>query len=254
MIDLGEPLGLFLLALAVGVYGSIIGAGGGFLVVSGLIVFFDMKGAVAVGTSSVTTFAIQSVGAYTYDRKGVVDRPTASWFVLASMPAALFSAAFLASRIPQRAFEMLVGVLLLTLAAFVILIPSPASTTGADLVPRRPQLLGAGAAMGTLSGALGVGSGLIIVPLLSWVQKLSTHRAAATTSLIGAFSGAAAVAGHTIAGNPVWAATPFLVAGAVIGGRTGATMAGRLSRRTVLLLLSSGLTGAGLPLVYRSLV
>lgn len=246
-------IGLFVLALTVGIYGSIIGAGGGFLVVAALVLFFDLSGATAVGTSVVTTFAIQVTGAYTYTRKGAVDRKVARWFVVGSMPVALLSAIFVADRVPEDTFELVIGVLLLALAVFVVLVRRADLPPGAIIEPNRAALIGWGSVIGVLSGALGVGSGLITVPLLGWLQRLPAHRAAATTTLIGAMSGFAASLGHTLVGNPRWSYLPFLLVGAVLGGRIGASSAGRLSERTVLRLLASGLVVAGLPLVIGSI-
>ena len=240
-----------MLAFSVGVYGSIIGAGGGFLMVSGLVLLFDLSGATAVGTSLITTLFIQAVGAYTYDRKGMVDRETARWFVVGSVPSAFLSAAWLASRIPQRAFDLIIGILMIGLAAFVVFVPSPVVADGERVPPRRKLLMSSGAGIGVLSGALGIGAGLVTVPLIGWAQRLSAHRAAATTTLIGATSGLAGTIGHTLAGNPRWTFAPFVIAGAVIGGRAGALNASRLSQRTVLVLLASGLVIAGVPLLVR---
>jgi uncharacterized membrane protein YfcA len=251
-MDITTAIGLFALALLVGTYGSIIGAGGGFLMVAGLVLAFDLTGATAVGTSVVTTFFIQSVGAYTYNRQGLVDRPSAGWFAVGSIPVALLSALFLADRIPARTFEAIIGVMLLLLAVFVVFVHSPTTAAGTTLPPRRGVLAGSGSAVGVLSGGLGVGAGLVTVPLLGWVQQLSAHRAAATATLIGTLSGFAASTGHAIAGNPRWSYLPFLVAGAVIGARLGSLSAGRLSERAVLTLLAGGLVGAGLPLVIRA--
>ncbi len=248
-MDVETAVGLFLLAFAVGVYGSIIGAGGGFLVVAGLVLVFDLSGATAVGTSVVTTLAIQVTGAYTYTRKGVVDRSVALWFALGSMPVALLSAVFVADRIPEATFELVIGVMLLVLAVFVVFVRRPELPGEPPLDPKRAALVGTGSVIGVLSGALGVGSGLITVPLLGWLQRLPAHRAAATTTLIGSLSGLAAATGHTIAGNPRWNYLPFLLTGAVLGGRIGSSSAGRLSARTVLSLLAGGLVVAGLPLV-----
>ena len=251
-MDLQTAVGLFLLALAVGVYGSIIGAGGGFLVVAGLVLVFDLGGATAVGTSVVTTFAIQVTGAYTYTKKGMVERPVALWFVIGSMPVALFTAIFVADRVPEDTFELIIGVLLLALAAFVVLVRRPELPEGSRIEPKRVALVGSGSVIGVLSGALGVGAGLVTVPLLGWLQRLAAHRAAATTTLIGSLSGFAAAVGHTVVGNPRWSFLPFLVIGAVLGGRLGSSSAGRLRAGTVLGLLAGGLVVAGLPLVVGS--
>jgi uncharacterized membrane protein YfcA len=252
-MDANTAVGLFFLAFAVGTYGSIIGAGGGFLMVSGLVLIFDLSGATAVGTSVLTTLVIQATGAYTYTKKGLVDRPSAMWFALGSIPISLLSAVFLADQIPEETFELIIGVMLLVLAAFVVFVPSVDAPDGTTVEPHRATLTASGGAIGILSGAFGVGAGLVTVPLLRSMQRLPAHRAAATTTLIGTLSGAAAALGHTLAGNPRWNHLPFLLLGAVVGGRLGSTSAGRLSARTVLLLLAGGLLGAGVPLVLRSL-
>ncbi|MEP4649265.1 MAG: sulfite exporter TauE/SafE family protein, partial [Ilumatobacter sp.] len=197
LMDVQTAVGLFLLAFGVGVYGSIIGAGGGFLVVAGLVLVFDLSGATAVGTSVVTTLAIQVTGAYTYTKKGVVDRPVALWFAVGSMPVALLSAVFVADRIPEETFELIIGVMLLALAVFVVFVRRTDVTGAAPVAPKRAALVGSGGVMGAMSGALGVGSGLITVPLLGRLQRLPAHRAAATTTLIGSLSGLAAATGHT---------------------------------------------------------
>lgn len=252
-MDVQTALGLLLLAFAVGVYGSIIGAGGGFLVVAGLVLVFDLSGATAVGTSILTTLAIQVTGAYTYSKKGLVERPVALWFVIGSMPVALLSAMFVADRVPEDTFELIIGVLLLGLAAFVLIVRRPELPDGSKVEPKRAALTASGGAIGVLSGALGVGAGLVTVPLLGWLQRLPAHRAAATTTLIGSLSGFAAAVGHTVVGNPRWSFLPFLLTGAVLGGRLGSSSAGRLRANTVLALLAAGLVVAGLPLVVRSL-
>lgn len=252
-MNVETAVGLFVLALSVGVYGSIIGAGGGFLMVSGLVLFFDLSGATAVGTSVITTLFIQAVGAYTYDRAGMVDRETARWFVLGAVPVSFLAAAWLANRIPQRAFDLIIGFLLIALAVFVVFGPTPGTSVGERSAPKKVALSGSGAFVGVLSGALGVGAGLVTVPLIARLQSLSAHRAAATTTLIGATSGLAASVGHTLAGNPRWSFAPFVILGAIVGGRVGALTGGKLSARLVLVLLAGGLVVAGVPLALRGL-
>ncbi len=253
-MDVSTALALIALALAVGIYGSIIGAGGGFLMVAALTLFFDLDGATATGTAVLATLFIQTTGAWTYDRQRLVDRPTAGWFAVGSVPVAFASGAFLANRIPARAFDLIVGTLLLGLALFVVAVRQPESTGDGDaLAPRRGILAGTGSFVGLLSGALGVGAGLVTVPALGWIQRLAAHRAAATTTAIGAASGLAATFGHTIAGNPEWSFIPFLAIGAIVGGRLGASNASRLRASVVLGLLAIGLVVAGAPLIIRGI-
>lgn len=242
-------IGLFVLALVVGIYGSITGAGGGFLMVAGLVLLFDLSGAEAVGTSVITTVMIQITAAITYGRADKVDRRTAQWFILGSIPIAFFSAAVLASRIPERTFNLIIGVLLLALAVFVVFRPTLEAKETTPEPPHKPQLVALGSAMGVLSGAFGVGAGLVTVPAIRWLQKLPMHRAAATTTAIGAASGVAASIGHAIAGNPRWSYAPFVIAGAIVGGRVGSRSANRVPYKTVGYLLAGGLLVTGFPLL-----
>ncbi len=253
-MEVWTAVGLLALALGVGVYGAIIGAGGGFLMVAGLTLIFGLDGAVAVGTSVVTTFVIQASGALTYTRQGMVEWASAQWFVLGSVPVAFATGAWLADRIPQRGFDLIVGLLLVALAVFVVAVRSPGDDSGEPAPPNRASLVVSGSMIGTLSGGLGVGAGLVTVPLLSRLQRLSAHRSAATTTATGALSGLAAATGHSLAGTPRWGYLPMLLVGAAVGGRLGASKARDLTPRTVLSLLAVGLIAAGLPLLIRGAI
>lgn len=267
-MDLATPLGLLALAFGVGMYGTIIGAGGGFVLIPALVLLFDLQGATAVGTGAVALMTIGLTGAWSYDRSGLVARPVACWFALGSVPLALLSAWFLSNRIDSRAFNGLLGVLLLALAVAVVIGPSPVPTphdpssvprrttgsappltAGGQRPPDRPRLVTAGSLVGITSGTFAVGGGLITVPVITRLQGLSPHRAAATTSATAMASSSAASIGHTVAGNVVWAKAGVLAVGAVVGSSLGAHLAGRLSHRTMIALLGLGLVGAGVPLL-----
>jgi uncharacterized membrane protein YfcA len=248
-MDVGTAIGLLALAFLVGTYGTIIGAGGGFLLIPALVLIFDLQGANAVGTGAVALMIIGITGAFSYNRQGLVARPVAGWFTLGSVPLALLSGWLLANRIDSRAFTGILGVLLLALAAFVVFGPAMAQSSGPELAPKRRALAAAGSAVGITSGTFAVGGGLITVPLLARMQRLGPHRATATTSATAMASSAAASLGHTIAGNVEWTKAGVLVIGAFVGSSLGARLAGRLSQGAVLVLLAGGLLVAGIPLM-----
>jgi uncharacterized membrane protein YfcA len=252
-LDVLTAFGLVALALTIGAYGTIIGAGGGFLLVPALAVLFGLEGAEAVGTAALTLALIRVTGAVGYHRQGLVQWPVVVWFALGSGPMALLSGWLLTKRIDSDALLAVIGLLLLVLAGFVVF----RHTIGGRSTPRplepaapRPvRLLGGGAAVGVLNGTFAVGGGLVAVPYLARTQRLSAHRAAATTAAAGAVGSAAATVGHTINGSVQWSSAPLLFVGALVGSWVGARRAGRLSERTVMLLLAAGLVAAGLPLV-----
>ena len=182
-MDLGTVAALIIFAAVVGAYGTIIGAGGGFLLIPGLVLLFDLDGAAAVGTGSVTLLVIGASGAVAYDRRGLVDRRAAVWFASGSLPVALLCGLVVASRIDRDAFADLLGILLLGLAVFVVCMPTQhrVHDVPPDAVPR--PLPPAGAFVGFLSGTFAVGGGLVSLPILARIRGLEPHRAAATTSV-----------------------------------------------------------------------
>jgi len=255
ILDFVTALGLIVLAFLVGTYGSIIGAGGGFLLIPALALVFGLDGPQAVGTGAATLALIHVSGALTYDRRGLVARPVAGWFAVGSVPVALLTGWLLTNRFESEFLLAVIGALLVMLALFVVVRPllfdRPKLGTGSavSIPPRIGRLVAGGVGVGFLSGTFAVGGGLVTVPYLAQVQKLTAHRAAATTAAAATAASFASAIGHSAAGNVVWTHTPLLVLGAIAGASAGARWAGRLSEGTVLGLLSLGLVVAGLPLM-----
>lgn len=253
-MDPGTALGLFALAVAVGTYGTIIGAGGGFILIPSLVLLFDLEGVEAVGTGTVTLAVIGITGAVALDRRGLVDRPVAGWFAAGSVPLALLAGWLLADRIDSTLFIALLGFLLLGLAVLVVVVPPVVAIAGHTLAPRRRWLGGVGAAIGTTSGLFAVGGGLVTVPVLSRLQRLPPHQATATTLATASLSSLGGAVGHSLAGNVQWSEAALLMAGAFVGSSIGARLSGRLAPRTVLILLAAGLVAAGVPLLLRAAI
>lgn len=252
-MDVGTAVGLIALGLGVGAYGTIIGAGGGFVMIPGLVLLFDLQGATAVGTGAVALMVIGLTGAASYSRSGLVAWPVAGWFAVGSIPLALLCAWLLANRIDADAFVGILGGLLLVLAAIVITGRHQHRAGGPELAPRPNRLVPAGALVGITSGTFAVGGGLVTVPLLERVQRMVAHRATATTSATAWASSLAGSLGHAIAGNVEWDTAAVLAAAAMVGSATGARVAGRLAPDVVRGMVAVGLVAAGVPLVLDAL-
>ena len=248
-MDPGTVVGLIALGLFVGAYGTIIGAGGGFVMIPGLVLLFDLQGATAVGTGAVALMVIGLTGAASYSRSGLVAWPVAGWFALGSIPLALLSAWLLANRIDADAFIGVLGALLLVLAVLVITGVHRHPAGGPELPPRADRLISSGMVVGLTSGTFAVGGGLITVPILERVQRMVAHRATATTSATAWASSLAGSVGHTLGGNVEWDTAGVLAAAAMAGALAGAGVAGRLDAGTVRALVAIGLIAAGVPLV-----
>ncbi|HXW76074.1 MAG TPA: sulfite exporter TauE/SafE family protein, partial [Candidatus Eremiobacteraceae bacterium] len=106
-LDVAALVGLGLFA---GGYGTIVGLGGGFLLVPALLLLhFDPR--TAAGTSIAVVFANSVSGTVSYLRQKRLDVRTALLFAAAGVPGALLGAA-LDQVMPQRLFSLLLAVLL----------------------------------------------------------------------------------------------------------------------------------------------
>ena len=108
---------------------------------------------------------------------------------------------------------------------------SPARNRPRALRPLDPQLVAIGLAGGLLSGLLGVGGGVVMVPLLVLWAGYDQRDAHATS--IGAIIpiSIAGILTFGIAGRVHWLDAAALAVGAVVGARVGAAWLARIDER-----------------------
>ena len=107
------------------------------------------------------------------------------------------------------------------------------------------MLLISGLIIGAASSLLGLGGGLLIIPLLIQGLNQEPRRVITTSALFVAINCAVATAGYSIAGKVAWSI--LLIAGPV--GVLAARLGARVSRRLPQRLLSFILTGVLTPLI-----
>lgn len=93
--------------------------------------------------------------------------------------------------------------------------------------------LGIGAVAGLASGLLGVGGGIVMVPLLTALAGLTQHRAHATSLAAIVPIAAAGAAKFTAEGEADYALAVLLAAGALIGAPLGARAMARAGEGTL---------------------
>ena len=116
------------LALGVftGIYGTLVGVGGGTILTPVFLIVFGLTSATAAGTA-LTLVAINSVsGSIGYYRAGLVDVRSGYFFAIAAIPGSLIAPFFITTT-PDRLFKLLLGILLLLLSTLLILRPGEVS-------------------------------------------------------------------------------------------------------------------------------
>lgn len=103
-----------------------------------------------------------------------------------------------------------------------------------DALPARPSpttyavIVGFSFGVGVLSGLLGVGGGILIVPFLIFAYKMPTKRSAGTAGFVVIFSSAFGVLGHSAFGH----LDATLILATLVAVAIGATLGARLMVKT----------------------
>jgi uncharacterized membrane protein YfcA len=261
------------LGLAVGAYGTLIGAGGGFILVPILLLLYPHEEPEVVASISLAVvFFNAASGSWAYARMGRIDYRAAAVFSLATVPGAVVGA-MTTSIVPRRLFDALLGTLMLILAGYVGLRPqSKGPADGApDKVQQRSRVsennrqppgrgyrysVGALLSLGVgyISSLLGTGGGIVHVPALVRILKFPVHTATATSHLIVAAIALAGTVVHIVSGSFHHGArrTAALSIGVVLGAQLGALLSNRLRGGWILRGLALGLLVLGLRLLHIS--
>lgn len=116
--------------------------------------------------------------------------------------------------------------------------------------PRPARLIAVGVAAGLLSGILGVGGGVIMVPLMVGVLRFDQHRAHATSLAAIILIALAGAVRFGLAGEVDWSVGLALGVGGLIGSTIGANVMDRLSPAALRALFGVIMVLAGLRMVF----
>jgi hypothetical protein len=263
-----------LFGFVVGVYGTLVGAGGGFLVVPFLLLVKHFPPAQAAGTSLVVVFLNALSGTLAYARQKRIDYKSGLWFAAAALPGSLLGA-YGVKLLTQRSFHLAVGILLAMIAFILLWRPHGAlagakarASQGGGLLPVQRRVVDAeghvfeyrydraiGLALsfvvGFLSSLLGIGGGIIHVPALVLLLAFPAHISTATSHFILAITAGTGALSHFALGDVRLGPGLAMGAGAVMGAPLGA----RLSQRTrgvwILRGLALALLAVGVRLVLQ---
>ncbi len=243
------------IALFVGLLTGIFGVGGGFLMTPALIILVSIPGPIAVGTGLVNFFANSSLGIVKRFGSGTIAPKIALLVGGGSMIGVMIGSWILESlnNIPDvtiRGHEqslleivlMLVFLLLLSgIAIFMYWdvryaarlrnddepqvgllarIKLPPYGTFATLDDPRMSISALflfGILGGILTGLLGIGGGVIMLPALIYLVGLHTHKAAGTSLLLVWIASLAGAVNNLFIGNVHWILLAILLAGGMLG-------------------------------------
>ncbi|MDH5223457.1 MAG: sulfite exporter TauE/SafE family protein [Actinomycetota bacterium] len=233
MTPLEIMLGI-VIGLISGMLSGLFGVGGGIVMTPGLQVILGAAPIVALATPLPVILPTALTGALTYRRAGELDMRAAAWMIGPGVLSAIFGA--LLTDVVDTHFLLVVTAVLLAYQSAGILRGSR-DRRGPTFVATPSMYIGVGLVAGFASGLLGIGGGLVMVPMLAGWLGMSLKRALGTSLLAIVALVIPGTITHAALGHIDWALFLVVTVGAVPGARLGATIALGAHERTLRVLV-----------------
>jgi uncharacterized membrane protein YfcA len=236
---------LFLSGLAAGAFGGLLGLGGGILIVPILTIGFGAPITAAAGVSLVSVIATSAGGAAFNVRNRRADVRIGMLLAAGTVVGALTGgvvAGILPDRVLAGLFAALMAYTAVTMGRRLVwrgdvnerqadAAVDPSLPDGPHAPAYRGRRVGPGIGLsfvaGNVSGLLGVGGGVVVVPLMNLVLGAPLSVAAATSNFMIGMTAAAGAYAYLFRGD----VDPSLAAPMVIGVVIGASLQARVAHR-----------------------
>lgn len=232
-----DQLWLIPLGFAAGILGSMIGLGGGIIVVP-VLTFLGFPPTLAASNSLFAAFSNAVASTFSYSRQKRIEYSLGLKLGLLSVPGTVLGA-YVSSDVAPVIFKVLFGLVLVSSAAYIFLrkkIETKEKTLSKQMIV---FAIGASFFAGIISSFFGIGGGTVFVPLMVVGMGMTMKKAAPTSQFILLFASLSGVIVHSILGHPDFMQAGLLALGAFVGGLVGARLSLDIRERYLQFLVSS---------------
>lgn len=254
-----EILVLFVVGIGVGTFGTLIGIGGGLIMIP--LFTFALTPSIfhsapeIVGTSLFGVFLNALSGTYAYVKQHRVYFKAAIPFAIATLPGAILGS-LVSDYFTGPTFSLSYGIFILIISAIMYWNSSNKKLSLQILMNLiySSQKLGIILSMfvGFISSIFGIGGGIIHVPVMIYALAFPPHMATATSHFVLAVSSFMGVTSHIFLNHIVWIPALAVGFGAVIGAQIGARLSKKTKPRSIILLLCISLFLLGIRMIVES--
>jgi len=248
-----------IIGFAIGCYGTIIGIGGGPLIVPILVMSYGWESEFLVATSLFIVFLNAASGTAAYSFQKRIDYKGGLKFALAALPGAIVSG-FIHHNFHIRIFDLIFGVFLVLLAIYSMLSIKKIDVTKKN-IPRPPEGkrfrhirikdnfgvnfsfysndklgISMNLLLGFFVGFLGIGGGVFQVPILLFLLKYPAHIATATSHFVTMLTCLFALIPHIYLGNIYFMEAFWMGLGILVGAQAGAFFAPKIKSKALIYL------------------
>ena len=246
-----EELWFIPLGFVAGLLGSIIGLGGGIIIVP-VLTFFGFPPTLTASNSIFAVFSNAAASSISYAKQKKIEYSIGLKLGLLSIPGTVIGA-YISADITPSLFKILFGLILISASIYIF--SKRKIEPKSYNISKQIMILAIGASFlaGIISGLFGVGGGIVFVPMMVIAMGLSMKNAAPTSQFILLFASASALITHTLLGHPDFYQALLLSSGAFVGGLVGARLSLEIKENVLKILISIVMIAAAVKLFIDSL-
>jgi uncharacterized membrane protein YfcA len=246
-----EDLWLLLLGFGAGILGSMIGLGGGIVVVP-VLTFLGFSPQLAASNSLFAAFSNAVASTISYAKQKRIEYLLGLKLGLLSIPGTILGA-FISSDITPSVFKMLFGIVLVVSSVYIF--SKRRMESKAYNLSKQVTVLSVAASFfaGIISSLFGIGGGIVFVPLMVIAIGLSMKLAAPTSQFILLFASASGMIAHAFLAHPDFYQSLLLAGGAFGGGLVGSRLSVEIEEYKIRIIVSVVLVVAAIKLFIDSL-
>lgn len=256
------------LGFLVGAFGTLIGAGGGFILVPILLLLYPDKSPDTITSISLAVVFFNALsGSYAYSRMKRIDYKSGIIFAIATLPGSILGSV-ITSYVPRQLFNGIFGVILVIVSIFLIVrtkeerksnnivvksgyvTRTVIDNEGVEHTFSYKPFIGivVSVFVGFMSSFLGIGGGIIHVPVLVNLLNYPVHIATATSHFVLAIMSLSGSIVHLATGvlQPGIIQTAALSIGVLFGAQLGAKLSKKIHGVAIIRSLAVALAIVGI--------
>ncbi|MEX5945867.1 sulfite exporter TauE/SafE family protein [Staphylococcus saprophyticus] len=257
------------------VIGSLVGIGGGIIIVPTIVylgvdndLLHGITPQIAIGTSSVILIVTGLSSTLGYLKTKQVDVKNGSIFLFGLLPGSLIGS-IISRYLTLESFNLYFGIFLI-LVAILLMVRNEIKPLKVFAKPQYektyvdghgetyhyhvPPLVAFVATLfiGILTGLFGIGGGALMTPLMLIVFRFPPHVAVGTSMMMIFFSSVVSSAGHIVQGHVAWGYAIILIIASYFGAKLGVKINRSIQSNTVVTLLRAVMLIMGIYLIIKS--
>ena len=267
---------LISIGLAAGTVGSLIGLGGGIIIVPMLLnidhflsAFSTVPIHVAVGTSLITIVFSSLSSTLSYHKQKRIDYKSGILFLIGSVPGSLLGT-YINSLLNTERFTLFFGIFLICISVFLF-VSSKLNKKSKEIhkgIIRTytndegeaytysyslPLAISLSICIGIISGLFGIGGGILLVPMMAFLFGFPPQLAVATSMFVVMFTTLGSSISYIALGEVNFYYILLLIPGAWFGGKIGAYINQKLKTETIALILRLVVLFYGIKLIIENI-